>query len=141
VAKAKVTVPSRVYAPSGALDSGNERIVSLPNLTTDDNGVKITFTRESWPDGPPAGAEILSGVIEGSDDGGQTFYGLCVFGYAGGDMTNPKTGLPVTVCGPTVGWPEKNDGNGNMIPQRPAQVQARIANSVTLRTGITLEGV
>lgn len=139
MAKAKVIVPSRVYAASGALGSGNERIVSLPNLTSDDNGVKITFTRESWPD--QAGAEILSGIIEGSDDNWQTKYALCLFGYAGGDMTNPKTGQPVTSCGPTVFWPERNDGNGNMIPQRPGQVQARIANSVSLRTGITLEGV
>jgi hypothetical protein len=139
VAKAKVAVASRNYAPSGALGSGSERAVSLPNLTSDDTGVKITFTRESWPD--QAGAEILSGIIEGSNDGGQTWDALCLFGYAGGDMTNPKTGLPVTSCGPTVYWPERNDGNGNMIPQRPAQVQARIANSVTLRTGITLEGV
>jgi hypothetical protein len=139
VAKAFVNVPSRVYAPSGVLGSGTERVVSLPNLTSDDNGIKISFTRESWPDGPPASAEILSGIIEGSNDG-VTFFGLCEFGYAGGNMTNPKTGLPVTVCGPTVFWPERTVNNV-AVPQRPNQVQARIANSVSLRTGITLEGI
>lgn len=133
MAKSIVTVSSRIYAPGS-------RTVNIPNLTTDDNGIKISLTREAWVDGPPAGAEIITGLIETSNDG-NTWQPLLVFGYAGGDMTNPKTGLPVTACGPTVFWPERNDGNGNMIPQRPAQVRASITNTVSLRTAITLEGV
>lgn len=135
MAKATITVPSRVY------QAGAHPPVILPNLTSDDNGVRISFTRETWPDPGGLGAEILSGKIEGSDDGGNTWYGLCVFGYAGGDMTNPKTQLPVTVCGPTVFWPERNDGSGNMVPQRPGQVRATVTNTVALRTAITLDGV
>lgn len=131
MAKATITVSSRVYQPGS-------RSVVLPNLTTDDNGIKISLTRESWPD--QAGAEILSGLIEGSDDGGATYYGLCVFGYAGGNMTNPKTGQPVTVCGPTVYWPERNI-NGVMTPQRPSQVRATLSNTVALQTAVTLDGV
>jgi hypothetical protein len=99
MAKSIVQVPSRLYA-------ADVRTVNIPNLSTDDNGIQIVLTRESWPD---TGAAVLSGTIEGTNDGGLTWFNLTTFSYAGGDQVNTRTGLPVTTCGPTVYWPESYD--------------------------------
>lgn len=130
MAKSIVTVASRVYAPG-------TRSILLPNLTADDNGVKISLTREGWPD---TGADVVAAIILGSDDGGATWYELMRFSYVGGVMTNPRTGQVVSVCGPTVFWPQRNDGSGNFILQRPGQARADVTNFASLRTAITLEG-
>lgn len=129
MAKSNITVPSRVYAPGS-------RQVAIPNLTTDDNGISVTLTRESWP----AGSDIVSGVIEASDDGA-TWRELTRFSWDGGDQVNPRTGLPVTAQTLRVYWPERNDGSGSLVPQRPAQVRASITNTVSVQTAITLQGL
>lgn len=129
MAKATITVPSRVYA-------AGTREVELPNLTTDDGGIKCEFTRESWPVGSP----VMTGLVEGSDDNDVTRYSLAPFAFDGGDAINAKTGQPVLTSWFIVTWPERNDGNGNFIPQRPGRVFATITNSVSLRTAITLSG-
>lgn len=130
MAKAIVQVASRVYQPG-------ERVVNLPDLTSDDNGVQIVFTRENWPD---TGADVISGIISGSNDG-TNWFELTRFNYAGGNMINPRTKQPVLTCGPSVHWPEVYDQNGNATPERPAQVRADITNTAALRTAITLQGV
>jgi hypothetical protein len=127
MAKASITIPSQSYTP-------NTRTVNLPNLTTDDNGITITLTRESWP----VGSNIISGFIEGSDDG-VNWFGLTQFSWDGGDQINPRTGLPVLTQWVSVSWPEKLV-NGVMVPQRPAQARARVTNTVTLTTAITVAG-
>jgi hypothetical protein len=127
MAKASITVPSQSYSPG-------TRTVNLPNLTTDDNGITITLTRESWP----IGSNIISGVIEGSNDG-VNWFELTRFSWDGGDQINPRTGLPVTAQWVSVSWPEKLI-NGVMTPQRPAQARARVTNTVTLTTAITVAG-
>lgn len=124
MAKATITVPSRVYA-------AGTREVELPNLTTDDGGIKCNFTRESWA----VGSNVLSGLIEGSNDNGVTRFSLAPFSFDGGDVINAKTGQPVTDSWFVVTWPERND-----VPQRPGRVFATITNSVSLRTAITLSG-
>lgn len=129
-AKSQITVPSRLYQPG-------TRTVDLPNLTTDDNGIQIQLTRESWPD---TGSDVLTGTIEGSNDGLE-FFELTRFNYAGGVQINPRTGLEFTTCGPSVYWPETYDANGVATPHRPGQVRATITNSVALRTAITLTGL
>ena len=128
MAKAIITVNSKVYQPG-------TRTVTLPDLTSDDNGVKIILTRESWTD---TGSDVLSGVMEGSDDG-IAWREMMRFAYPGGDIINPRTGQLVTTCGPTRYWDER-DVNGVMTPQRPAQVRVTVTNTVALRTGITLQG-
>lgn len=130
MAKSIIQIVSRVYQPG-------VRTVNLPNLTTDDNGITITFTRESWPLGD--GSDILMGIISGSNDG-VNFDELGQFSYAGGDQINPRTHLPVTQTVYSVEWPSRNDGQGNFIPERPAQVKAEITNTVALTTAITLAG-
>jgi hypothetical protein len=129
LAKSSLTVPSRSYAPG-------TRTVTIPDITTDDNGIKIALTRESWPD---TGGDVITGQIDGSDDGGATWYNLTVFGYPGGEQINPRTGQVVTSCGPSVSWPERYV-DGVTIPQRPQQVRAILTNLVTLTTAITLTG-
>lgn len=129
MAKSVVTVPSRSYNPG-------TRTASIPNLSTDDNGIQIILTRESWP----VGTDILSGSIDGSNDG-TTWFNLTVFSYDGGDQINPRTGQLVTTCGPTVYWPERNDGSGNAVPQRPQSVRGTVTNTARLTTAITLQGV
>lgn len=124
MAKATITVPSRVYA-------AGSRQVELPNLTTDDNGIKCEFTRESWP----IGSDVLSGLIEGSNDNDQTRFTLAPFSFDGGDAINAKTGQPVLTSWFIVTWPER-DG----VPQRPGRVFATITNTVSLRTAVTLSG-
>ena len=131
LAKSSLTVPSRSYAPG-------TRTVTIPDITTDDNGIKIALTRENWPD---TGSEVITGQIDGSDDGGSTWYNLTVFGYEGGQQINPRTGQVVTSCGPSVSWPERYDGQGNATPQRPQQVRAILTNTTTLTTAITLTGI
>lgn len=128
MAKSIVTVPSRSYQPG-------TRTVNLPNLSTDDNGIKISLTRESWPEG----SDIITGNIDGSNDGVEWF-NLAPFSCDGGVQINGRTGQVVLTSGTEVTWPLRNDGQGNAIPQRPAQVRAVITNTVTLTTGITLEG-
>lgn len=130
MAKSSITVPSRVYA-------AGTRTVNLPNLTTDDNGVRVDFTREAWP----IGTDILTGVIEGSNDGGATWFNLTTFNYDGGVMTNPRTGQPVLSCGPAVTWPEGYDANGSPVPRRPTDVRSTLTNTVSLRTQVSLIGV
>ena len=125
MAKATIIVPSRSYTPG-------VRTVTLPNLSSDDHGVNVSLTRESWPD---TGSDVLSFTIEGSDDG-VVWSGLAVYSIAGGDMVNSRTGLPTLTCGLTVVWPDVT-GQG---PQRPAQVRAVITNVVTLTTAVTLSG-
>src|SRR4051812_36061612 len=116
MAKSSITVPSRVYA-------AGTRTVNLPNLTTDDNGVQIIFTRESWAlASPDPEVEVITGLVEGTDNGTDWYTLGGPFGYAGGVMTNHRTGLEVLTCGPTISWPERYDGQGNAIPQRPAEV-------------------
>lgn len=124
MAKASISVPSRTYQPG-------TRTVVLPDLTSDDNGAQITMTRESWQD---TGGDIISGLVEGSNDGA-TWFALMSFAYPGGDEINPRTGQPVLFVQPTVTWPESNG-----VPQRPAQVRATITNTVALTTAITLAG-
>lgn len=132
MAKAIITVPSHTYA-------AGSRSVLLPNLTTDDNGVTITFTRESWPLGD--GSNILSGVISGSNDGGVTFpIALGAFAWPGGDQINPRTSQPVTTSVYSLEWPQTDNGDGTTTPQRPQQVKADITNTVALTTAITLTG-
>lgn len=130
-AKSQVTVPSRLYQPG-------TRQVNVPNITTDDNGMNISLTRESWPD---TGSDVISGMIEGSNDG-TDFFELTRFNYVGGTLINSKTGQVITTCGPSVYWPERYDpGTDTFIPQRPAQVRATITNTVALQTAITLSGL
>lgn len=131
MAKSTITVPSRSYNPG-------TRTVTIPNLSTDDNGIKIVLTRESWA---ATGSDVISGIISGSNDAGATWFELTRFSYVGGDLTNPRTGLPITTCGPTVYWPETYDAQGVAIPHRPGQVKADLTNTVTLTTAITLQGV
>ena len=128
MAKASISIPSRSYAPG-------TRGVDLPNLTTDDNGVVVSFTRESWPVDPvDANVNVLFGVIRWTDpfsgDESDT-----PFGWPGGNQINPRTGQPVTVSSFKVYWPER-DG----VAQRPANVHADVTNSVTLNTAITVQG-
>jgi hypothetical protein len=130
MAKATITVTSRVYAIG-------TREVELPNLTTDDNGIRIDFTRESWP----VGADVITGVVEGSNDNDATRFPLAPFRFDGGDQVNPRTGLPVLSCGQLWTWPESYDSQGNAIPHRPGRVFVTVTNSVSLRTAITLTGV
>lgn len=129
MAKSIVSVPSGQYQPG-------TRTVDVPNLSSDDKGIEVAFTRESWP----SGDSVLSGVIEGSNDGA-TWFELSRFDYPGGDQINPRTGQPVTASMLRVYWPERNDGSGNFIPQRPQGVRSSITNSVVLRTAITLRGL
>ena len=124
MAKATISIPSQSYTP-------NTRTVTLPNLTTDDNGISATLTRESWPD---TGGDILTIQFQGSDDG-TNFYDLARFTYAGGDQINSHTGQPVTFIKPTVEWPARNG-----VPQRPSKARAIITNTVTITTAITLTG-
>jgi hypothetical protein len=124
MAKATITVPSRVYA-------ADTRDVELPNLTSDDAGVKIQLTRENWAD---TGSPVVFGIIQGSNDNGATRFELCSFAYVGGVMVN-KFGQTVTVCGPTCYWTEHSG-----VPQRPGRVWLNITNTVSLRTAITLTG-
>jgi hypothetical protein len=131
MAKATITVPSTSYAPGS-------RTVNLPNLTTDDNGILVSLTREAWPD---TGSDVISGVIEGSNDAGATWFELTRFSYAGGVMVNPRSSQVVATCGPKVYWPETYDANGVATPKRPGQVRARIINTVTLTTAVTLTGL
>lgn len=130
MAKSSIVVPSRIYA-------AGTRTVNLPNLTSDDNGVRVDFTREAWP----AGTDILTGVIEGSNDGGATWFNLTTFNYDGGVMTNPRTGQTVLSCGPTAYWPESYDSNGIATPHRPTDVRATLTNTVSLRAQVSLLGV
>lgn len=130
MAKSSIVVPSRVYA-------AGTRTVNLPNLTTDDNGVHVDFTRESWA----VGTNILTGVIEGSNDSGVTWFNLTVFAYNGGDEINPRTQQPVLSSGVTCYWPESYDSQGNAIPHRPTDVRATVTNTVSLRTQVSLTGV
>lgn len=130
MAKATITVSSRVYTPA-------TRTVILPNLTADDAGVKIILTREAWLD---TGSEIVTGSIEGTNDAWATSFNLTVFGYVGGVMLNPRTGLPVLTVEPTAYWPETTI-DGVAVPQRPQEVRLVITNTVTLTTAITLTGV
>jgi hypothetical protein len=129
MAKSSITVPSQAYTPG-------TRTVNLPNLTTDDNGIRINMTRESWPD---TGSNIITGTIEASDDG-VTWRNMTVFGYPGGNQINPRTGQPVLVSSVAVYWPERTVG-GVAVPQRPAQVRATVTNTVTLTTALSLIGV
>lgn len=131
MAKSTITVSSRSYSPG-------TRTVTIPNLSTDDNGIKIILTRESWPD---TGSDVISGIISGSNDAGATWFELTRFSYAGGDMVNPRTHQPVLTSGPTVYWPESYDDQGVATPHRPDQVRAELTNTVTLTTAITLQGV
>lgn len=132
MAKASIFIPSNVYTP-------NTRSVILPNLTSDDNGVKVILTREAWPD---TGDVIVSGVIEGSNDNWATSFNLTSFAYAGGVMINPRTLLPVLTVEPTAYWPETYDPvTGVATPLRPAQVRMVVTNTVTITTSITLTGV
>jgi len=130
MAKTTITIPSRSYAPA-------TRTVAVPDLTTDDNGIEILLTRESWPDV----GEIISGVIEFSNDGGATWELLNPFGpFVGGIMLNPRTGQVVPTSGLRTYWPE-NFVNGVWVPQRPAQVRAVATNTVTLTTAVTVNGL
>jgi hypothetical protein len=129
MAKASFSVPSTLYTAA-------TREVELPNLTTDDNGIRINFTRESWP----VGTGILSGFIEGSNDNNATRFPLAPFTFDGGDQINPRTGQPVLSCGQLWTWPESYDSQGNAIPRRPGRVFVTVTNSVSLRTAITLTG-
>ena len=131
MAKATISVPSTVYAPG-------TRTVVLPNLTTDDNGINIALTREAWTD---TGEDVISGTIDGSNDGGATWFNLTTFNYVGGTMINPRTSQVVATCGLRAYWPERYDANGVASPQRPGQVRAVITNTVSLRTAVTLTGV
>jgi hypothetical protein len=127
-AKSQITIPSRLYQPG-------TRGVDLPNLTTDDNGLVVSFTRENWPVDPvDANAYVLFGVIRWIDpfSGAES---ATPFGWPGGDQINPRTGQPVTVSSFKAYWPER-DG----IAQRPATVHADVTNSVALNTAITLQG-
>ena len=126
MAKSFVTVPSRQY-------TAGSRSVNIPNLSTDDNGIQITLTRESWPD---TGSDIISGVIEGTNDSGSTWFGLAPFSYPDGDQINPRTQQPVTAEVFRVYWPERGG-----VPQRPQGVRATVANTVTINTAITVEGL
>ena len=130
MAKSSISVPSRSYSPG-------TRTVNLPNLSTDDNGINIAMTRESWPD---TGSDVITGQIDGSSDGGATWNNLTTFNFAGGVQINGRTGQVVTASGVTVSWPETYDEQGNATPQRPAQVRAVITNTVTLTTAITVQG-
>jgi hypothetical protein len=124
MAKATISIASALY-PAGT------RSVELPNLSSDDLGIKITLTRESWPD---TGSDVVSGIFEQSEDG-NTWASMGTFGYVGGTMTNPRTGQVVTSCGPTRYWDEFNG-----VPHRPAHVRLTITNTVSLQTAITLTG-
>lgn len=124
MAKATITIASQVYPAA-------TRSVELPNLSSDDNGIKIDLTREAWPD---TGSDVVIGSWEQSEDG-TTWASMGTFSYVGGVMTNPRTGLTVTSCGPTRYWDELNG-----IPHRPAHVRLTITNTVSLRTAITLTG-
>lgn len=129
MAKSSVTISSRSYTPG-------TREIAVPNLTTDDNGIRIDMTRESWTD---TGANIITGTIEASDDG-VTWRKLTEFAYPGGNQINPRTGQPVLVSAIAVYWPERTI-NGIAVPQRPAQVRATVTNTVTLTTALSLNGV
>jgi len=131
MAKATITVPQRTYQPG-------VRTVELPNLTTDDNGIEILMTRVSWPD---TGGNVITGLVEGSNDNDQTRFELTEFGWPGGDLTNPRTGLPVTASGQRCYWPETYDAQGNAVPKRPGRVFVTITNTVAITTAITLKGL
>lgn len=127
MAKATITVSSRVYA-------AGTRSVELPNLTSDDNGINISLTREAWTD---TGGIVLTIQVEGSDNGVDR-YDMAATSFVGGVMLN-RQGQPQLTCGISVYWPEKNIG-GVFVPQRPANVYATLTNAVSLRTAVTLTG-
>lgn len=131
MAKATRSVPQNTYAPG-------TREVELPNLTTDDNGIDMQFTRVSWP--VNGGVDVVTGSIDGTDDNDATRYNLTVFSFPGGDQTNPRTGLPVTYSGVHCYWPEAYV-NGVTVPKRPGRVFVTITNPVTITTAITLTGL
>lgn len=128
MAKASFSVPQQLY-------SAGTREIELPNLTSDDLGVKISLTRVAWQD---TGSPVIIGSIDASNDNGATRFNLTEFNYNGGAMTD-RLGNPVNACGPTVYWPEKAV-NGVLVPQRPGRVWATLTNTVPLTTAITLTG-
>lgn len=133
MAKSTISVPSRLYTPG-------TRTVNLPDLTTDDNGAVITMSRESWPLAPVPTDDILSVQIDGSNDGGATWFNLGGFSCPGGDLINPWTHLPVTELSSKIYWPSR-EIDGVDVPQRPGSVRATFVNTVALQTAITLAGL
>lgn len=125
MAKATISIPETSYTPGS-------RTVTLPDLTSDDNGIQARLTIVNWPD---TGGDILSLQFQGSDDG-NNWFDLANFSYPGGVHIHPRTGLPVPAALPTVYWPQRNG-----IPQRPFRARVIATNTVTLTTAITLTGV
>lgn len=122
---ATITVPSRNYDPGLVSRSVN-------NIPSSQKGVKISFTRESWPIG-----EVARLTIVGNDALGNPF-AIGPFNLSGG-IVNGKDGLPINASSCSWEWPGENDGQGGRREIKITDVTANFEVLQTLRTAITIE--
>ena len=116
----KIVLPLTQYAPG---------IYEFPsqNVAVDAKSVTISAQRNHWAD---TGKEVVSIVIEYSNDGGQTWQNLFGFKTMGGDAVDRKTGILqnqswVEFAIPDIGNPDR-------------KIKGRLETYTTLSTQLTL---
>lgn len=118
-----LNLPSQVYQP-GTFSR------SVKNVPASREGMRLTLTRESWPDGPVATVAI-QGLV-----GAQSWQ--VQFALDGGDVIRRDgTIAPTSVV--EWYWPGVADGSGGRATQHVTDLTLTVVVEQAIRTAVTLE--
>lgn len=119
-------IPSRIFQP-GTYQQTSDRV------PVNSTGLRITLTREAWPEGSVGRIEIWFSI-----DDGLTFPFMRFANLAGGTAFK-KDGSVDTTSSIEMEWPQVATGPTSRQVLRGSDVKAVFIVTQALRTGITIE--